>query len=610
MNNLLDLPLPISVSEEDQPKPRTLEDLLAHLQERTDLSDENKARYASAIKRAGFIRNKPLSSIQASLDLVEITFPLDGFDPSRWATPEAYRQFRRRLQAALKDFLGVYKALEEARAQQDGWYHLLDALDCHAPDIPELDAYRKTNFVAVRSLADFMRTENVQPQAITGDIANRLYLKCPTRMRDSYRRAMAFLDKLREYDFARPHLPLGSIDFSASRLRQQQEPIPPHWQEDFEAIYAVLADEDFDPIDKEFAGRSPETQTLFNSTMNSITRTYLNVHPETDTSQPWDLIFTRGDVITEMCNLMVARCQLPAGDNRKIQPRTARKYLNKYKRVLHELDADPNALKEFTKALKNNPILIEGKDAEEEMAEANKRFCENLFESTPLTKRFFNSPFAFQDAAMEMETVASAQGRPLTKNELVTYRWLGTCAAFCAIEIGGAPIRCENAMGLTLHGTDAHIMMPKSKKDPIKLRIPPGKVKNKKGIKVEIHPGKQDYLGVLNWYLETIRPLYQHAANNPYFFPAPESATKPMDESYFSERYSLYTRTVLNLPMTPQQMRHGQASLLLRAHPEKIVVIAKRLGDTVNTVLTYYAWIEEVEQMQAGQELIAEMIDE
>nr|WP_321981191.1 hypothetical protein [uncultured Cohaesibacter sp.] len=610
MNNLFDPPAPIPASEEHQPKPKTFEDLLAHVEKRTDLSDESRKRYVSSIKRVGDILNEPLSTIPASLDLIEVTFPLDGFDPSWWTTEKAYLQFRRRLQAALKEFLGVYKALEEARAQQDGWYHLLDALDCHAPDIPDFDPYRKTNFVAVRSLADFMRSVDIQPQDITKDIANSLYLVCPTRIRDSYRRAMAFLDKLREYDFAHPHLPLSSIGFSARRLRQQQEPIPPHWQEDIDAIYAVLADEDFDPVSKTYANRSPETQTLFNSTMNSITRTYLDAHPETDISQRWDLIFVRGDVITEVRNLMVARCQLPDHDVRKLKPRTVRKYLSKYKRVLHALDADPTALAALTQALKNNSILIEGKDAEDEMAEANKQFCENLFESTPLTKRFLNSPFAFRDAAMEMESVASAQGRALTKMELVKYRWIGTCAAFCAIEIGGAPIRCENAMGLTLHGTDAHIMMPKSKKDPIKLRIPPGTVKNKKGIKVEIHPGNQDYLGVLDWYLETIRPLYQHAANNPYFFPAPESATKPMNETYFSERYSTYTRTVLNLPMTPQQMRHGQASLLLRAHPEKIVVIATRLGDTVNTVLTYYAWIKEVEQMQVGQELIAEMIDE
>ncbi|SNY90274.1 hypothetical protein SAMN04515647_0428 [Cohaesibacter sp. ES.047] len=609
MNNLFDPPPPIPASEEHQPKPKTFEDLLAHVEKRTDLSDDSRKRYVSSIKRVGDILNEPLANILASLDLIEINFPIDGYDPNWCTTDNAYQLLRRRTLAPLKEFLGVDKALEEARAQQDGWYHLLDALDCNAPDIPDLDPYRKTNFVAVRKLADFMRSADIQPQDITNDIANSKYLDCPTRIRDSYRRAVAFLDKLRKYDFARPHLPLGSIGFSARRLRQNQEPIPLDWQEDFDAIYAILADKDFDPVSKTYANRSPETQTLFNSTMNSITRTYLDAHPETDTSQPWDLIFARGDVITEVRNLMIARCQLPDHDDRKISPRTVRKYLSKYKRVLHALDADPTALAALTQALKNNSFLIEGKDAEKEMAEANRKFCEKLFESKALTKRFLNSPFAFQDAALEME----AKGRALTKMELVKYRWIGTCAAFCAIEIGGAPIRCENAMGLTLHGTDAHIIMPKSKKDPVKLRIPPGTVKNKKGIKVEILPGKQDYLGVLNWYLETIRPLYQHAANNPYFFPAPESATKPMNESYFSTRFSLYTRTVLNLPMTPQQMRHGQASLLLRAHPDKIVVIAARLGDTVNTVntvLTYYAWIKEVEQMQAGQELIAEMIDE
>ena len=52
----------------------------------------------------------------------------------------------------------------------------------------------------------------------------------------------------------------------------------------------------------------------------------------------------------------------------------------------------------------------------------------------------------------------------------------------------------------------------------------------------------------------------------------------PLSAGYFGAEFSALMRTVVNLPMTPHQMRHGQTSLLLDRHPNEIEVIAKAAG--------------------------------
>src|SRR5690554_2610424 len=85
-----------------------LSDLHAHVSGRSDMSPTVKTRYLGAIGKVGEVLNAPLSSIEASLALIEERFQLDGYDPAHWPTNNAYLQFRRRLQAPLREFLGIH----------------------------------------------------------------------------------------------------------------------------------------------------------------------------------------------------------------------------------------------------------------------------------------------------------------------------------------------------------------------------------------------------------------------------------------------------------------------------------------------------------------------
>lgn len=69
-------------------------------------------------------------------------------------------------------------------------------------------------------------------------------------------------------------------------------------------------------------------------------------------------------------------------------------------------------------------------------------------------------------------------------------------------------------------------------------------------------------------------------------------------------------RTVVDLPMTPHQMRHGQTSLLLNAHPEEIEVIAKRIDDKAETLRAFYGWLDAMRLVERGQDLLVGLMDD
>ena len=72
--------------------------------------------------------NRPLATIPATLEQFEARFARDGFDPAVKPTEKADQLWRRRLQAAPREFAGVHAARARLRAAEDGWTVLLEAI--------------------------------------------------------------------------------------------------------------------------------------------------------------------------------------------------------------------------------------------------------------------------------------------------------------------------------------------------------------------------------------------------------------------------------------------------------------------------------------------------
>ncbi len=227
-----------------------------------------------------------------------------------------------------------------------------------------------------------------------------------------------------------------------------------------------------------------------------------------------------------------------------------------------------------------------------------------------MRQRFLGS---FRTLRAEAEAIlerAALEKRKLTGHEVARVRLLGTCACFAALEIGGAPIRVENAMGLTCIGEDAQIRIPDKGKKKIEVLIPAEFTKNKVEITFPVRANGFGCHDTILWYCQVIRPLFPHAETSPYLFPAVKTPGGHLNPDFFGAEFAALMRTVVNLPMTPHQMRHGQTSLLLNAYPNEIEVIAKRIDDTPQTLRQYYGWLNALKLVERGQDLLVGLMND
>lgn len=154
------------------------------------------------------------------------------------------------------------------------------------------------------------------------------------------------------------------------------------------------------------------------------------------------------------------------------------------------------------------------------------------------------------------------------------------------------------------------IRIPKKGKTAIKLHIPAHLTKNKATIEFPIRSSRYGYFDTIRWYLRVIRPLFPHAATSPYLFPAVKTPGAHLNPDFFGAEFAALMRTVVNLPMTPHQMRHRQTSLLLDRHPNEIEVIAKRIDDVASTLRQFYGWLNSMKLVERGQDLLVGLMQD
>lgn len=211
----------------------TLADLHARVAERTNISVSTRSRYLNAIDDVGERLNKPLALIPAELALVEDRFPLDGFDPEHWSTDEAYHLFRRRVQASLREFLGVHAEQARLRALQDDWTRLFAAVAPLAEGKVGQSAWHPMRLGALKSFALVARAYGWQPRDLGLADAQRLEADCRGNKRETNRRVLNQLDELRRFPQILSWLPPQPIGFTAEAHVPLLMPVPSQWEVQF-----------------------------------------------------------------------------------------------------------------------------------------------------------------------------------------------------------------------------------------------------------------------------------------------------------------------------------------------------------------------------------------
>ncbi len=585
----------------------TLADLHAHVTARTSISEKTRARYLGAIEKAGERLNMPLAASPAELALVEERFPLDGFDPAHWSTDAAYQLFRRRLQAPLREFLGVHAAQAALRAQQDDWNRLFAAIKPLTEGrVGKNEKWHPMKLAALKAFALVARSYGWQPRDLTRVEAQRIDADFAGNKRDSNARALRRLDELRKFPQILPLLPPRPIGFSAERRVPLLMVLEPEWEAQFLPWIDAVTRKNWDPVGKKFADNHVKHAHVMRSAFATVLRIGLEIGVIAPDQSDLTAILTDDEILCAIAGEMFARRDRSRKKGR-LTPRTSRKYLEMLNQVRAHLGIDTIMLK---LVLANNEVAREGKKANKCMTSKNRKFCEGLVEKPALRRRFLTSFKVLREAAEEILAHVAAENRKPTAKEIARVRTLGTAACFAAIEIGGAPIRVENAMRLTCIGDDAQIRIPEKGKKPIKVHIPAELTKNKVAIEFPIRSSRFGYHDTIRWYQRVIRPMYPHAATSPYLFPAIKTRGAHLNADFFGAEFAALMRTVVNLPMTPHQMRHGQTSLLLDRHPNEIEVIAKRIDDTPGTLRIYYGWLNSMKLVERGQDLLVGLMED
>jgi integrase len=144
--------------------------------------------------------------------------------------------------------------------------------------------------------------------------------------------------------------------------------------------------------------------------------------------------------------------------------------------------------------------------------------------------------------------------------------------------------------------------------------VPAGQTKNKKKIWAPIDASREKYHDTVRWYLQHVRPLFLtdprtgKVSESPYLVPSVTDPSEPLPYDTFRGWFLKIMRDVCGIVCTPHNFRHGQASLLYHDNPGLLRTIARRLGDTEQTVVENYAWVHEEIEAERGQNALVATI--
>ncbi|WP_293869060.1 hypothetical protein [uncultured Alsobacter sp.] len=225
-------------------------------------------------------------------------------------------------------------------------------------------------------------------------------------------------------------------------------------------------------------------------------------------------------------------------------------------------------------------------------------------------KRFAKSPAqqrAVHDLPERLRRDAdelAANWPKLAQRERMRALTLGIAALQAGLLFRCVPLRAANLAGLRFRGESPHLDL---REGQLRITIPGEEVKNRKSIEAE---ADSDLCNLLLWYLRVVRtrlidehPYRRHLADSDYLFPS-ESRDAPLEETSFAAHFRAGCRHV-GLDMTLHQARHVCAYLILSVDPSAWAEAAAVLGDSIDTVRKYYAWLDQAKIQKQGQDLLA-----
>lgn len=608
---------------------RDMQDVWDHFVSQAPDPDSSKAgnpegwRLQYLTKLQSHSGNAPLAAIFTGGDLLaefDEAFPkaLKGVHPRPDLSQniETYKKWRRQCRKAIEVATGAAAEKAELRARQDGWADLLAAINLHTKDGGIVHHAAAS---PVTMLADIARRAGVEPwQLADNGILERLEeaFGCPLDLQ-VVRKAQRFLNNFACIPEISAVLPTEPVPIYPTR--RERAALPEHIE-----VYLVQLVEHAGGTQDEVSGGDSDgvadtTKARWLASLRHHLRTlpHCPADPDLSYSHPVTDLETINNIASlfapEHLYATLRRTKEVEHLPSTICHASAYDYYNDILRVLWannpEIDdfgdpIDPDAPKLITRkthhAIKNCRIMREGRELSQGMTKKNEAWCKALVQDKTRRNRFRRLHLTMMATADAILEAAKTEERALTKSEINRVRQIGTCAAACAIEWAGRPIRMSNVLGLRLRGSRRNFHTPTQGRPNYSFVLfadetKSGKEEPETPLNAELRGPK-----VLAWYLSKIRPLFPHHASNIYLFPAVQTPGQRLSHKSFDTWFQRAASTA-EVPMTYHQWRHGYASLLLSADWGNLPFAAQMLGNTPGVCARNYGWIDKERLILEGQ---------
>ncbi|MBO9436473.1 tyrosine-type recombinase/integrase [Ruegeria sp. R13_0] len=557
----------------------------------------NKDDYVNPVKKCEErYDHRALSDIPADLDDFHKRFPLKGYKPGLGRTEEAYKAWRRKVQAAIKGASGQLAEEQERRARQDAWADLIDALE-PLTGMPEEAMYPHQVLIPIRKLADLARQHGKEPSHVSQEWLTTLRSQVSANEWASLQNALCRLNHFRYLSSVQSLLPAEPFT-EPKVLRDNVLPgVPDHISEEIKEWVETSTRGEYDPVEERYEqGTSEADIAQKTAALRKFVSTLSECIPISTDQQLRDLL------TPDNATLVVRKWTINTDGHGKITARTAHDYLKAIRVVMARNGLSPDKLKEH---LKTNRFLREGKEQGKKMSTRARTFCETLLGSQKRTLTFLSLHVQLRNTTENLLAEYTACCRNLPQREMEKVRALGSVAAICALETRGAPLRIDNALSLRFRGNDITFHLPTAMTDHATITLSPEHTKNDNEVWAPIERGNLNGLEVIEWYMEKIRPLYPHADASDFLFPGIE-ASRHLPYETFLGWFKRETRDA-GLPMTPHNFRHGLASLLIEANPGRWDLLERLLDDTVGTARRNYGWVNKRTQRSEVQKYVLDL---
>ncbi|MBI1492437.1 hypothetical protein [Halocynthiibacter styelae] len=609
----------------EPPKPKNLQDVY------DDANVAGRDDEARATKRVADYFAAPLASFEADVEWFDQMFPLahrmvqvPGRERSFWKSRNGYNKWRNKVRRRIEHSNGAVAAEKERKARQDGWAllnELLHTLSHNGGPIHGGEAG------AVVAFADWARKSAIEPGELDCEAIALILDRAPSdNIRRKHLRALEVLKRYQCIRSIAAHLP-DELDINRAR-RRFENALPPHLDIWIDEVLEIgrLKNAKYDrTTDKHSDAWQPTTVGTYRSALRSYV---WSASRERGGQIDLDTLTDFSELFTEDTAWVVAanwnnRSEMPDGLN----PRSAYDYFGHVMTVLDRNEMDPSSL---AKVREDCEFLVEGKQRADEMSPKTVQFCRPLINIPQRRRSFLTQHFAYRDRADDI----LATDKMLTASQLREVRMFGTCAAFAAIELCGAPNRVTNVLQLRHRGPTSNLFLPTGHADHYEIALNRKEMKVRKGKPVprqKIRRNALEGAQTLDWYIKTIRPLFPYGnaqwcagidqpfeslrfgkmqdllqrSESPHLFVALQSAGH-LSKSVFYE-YLCEASEAIGMPMTPHNFRHGVASIMLRRSLANIGRVATLLNNSPSVVEKFYAWINEAIVIEEVQD---EIMDE